>query len=388
MDSLKTTVATFAKNHFAILSLAMLIGYTEGGKLSFNGRGPNLRSRLWKNTQHHYLKRSKLFCGNGLKPSVGGLCVLLAVWWISTVDAQDVSAPDLSSAESARRRQPPALPEADPESAELPEKWFEFVPVKPIGGLGLSPDENEPYYRILNHVKNLPEKTLERANRQFRLAMIDQFEARTLERIAESGGSEAQQKALRRQLEKRLAEYRENPATYPFVRDAYNFAEQCQGEVVSFSGHIRQADSFPAGKNDFGLETLYQITLFDEESKGFPVIIVCTEVPENFPLNFPDTEVYDGVSVTGYYFKLFAYEGKEDLQAVPLILAKSVDWNPPEPVSRDVPDWVYGFAIAVGVVALWLVVRSSRSSRHLKSVRAEMSSPADNPFADPNSSSD
>jgi len=219
------------------------------------------------------------------------------------------------------------------------------------------------------------------------LTMIDQFEERTQQRITSSGGSELQQKALQRQLEKRLEEYRDNPASYPFIRDAYNFSEQCQGEVVSFSGHIRQADSFIAGKNEFGFETLYQITLFDEESKGFPVIIICTEIPEGFPLNFPDTDVYDGVSVTGYYFKLFAYEGKEDLQAVPLILAKSVDWNPPEPVSREVPDWVYGFAIAVGLVMLWLVVRSNRSENRLKSVREQMSDPEDNPFETPNSSS-
>lgn len=319
-----------------------------------------------------------------------GVPVLLCLPFIFPLlmNGQEVDSSNGASDRPSRRTEQPSLPDADPESARIPEKWFEYVPVKPTGGLGLSPDENEPYYRILNHVKNLPEKTLAEANREFRLTMIDQFEERTQQRITSSGGSELQQKALQRQLEKRLDEYRDNPASYPFIRDAYNFSEQCQGEVVSFSGHIRQADSFIAGKNEFGFETLYQITLFDEESKGFPVIIICTEIPEGFPLNFPDTDVYDGVSVTGYYFKLFAYEGKEDLQAVPLILAKSVDWNPPEPVSREVPDWVYGFAIAVGLVMLWLVVRSSRSENRLKSVREQMSDPEDNPFETPNSASD
>ncbi|MDC0261738.1 hypothetical protein OAK47_00810, partial [Planctomycetaceae bacterium] len=172
--------------------------------------------------------------------------------------------------------------------------------------------------------------------------------------------------------------------SYPLIRDAFNQSEKCQGQVVSFSGHIRQAISFPAGENEFGIKTLYQVTLFDEESKGYPVIIICTEVPDGLPLNFPETQVYDGVSVTGYYFKLFAYEGKEDLQAVPLILAKTVSWSPPEPSSRAFPDWGYGFVIAVGVVVLWMIVRSNRSTKRLQSVREKLSSPEDNPFDNPN----
>jgi len=331
---------------------------------------------------------SNLLDSNDLKTVVVLLLSCVGCGLPVSIQAQDGASPTLSSEDRPRHAEREPLPEADPNSADLPPEWFEYVPVKPTGGLGLSPDENEPYYRILNHIQNLPRKTVNEASREFRLSMIDQFAQRTLERIEASGGSESQQKAIKRQLAKRLDAYREEPSTYPFVRDAYNAAEQCQGEIVSFSGHIRQADSFRAGKNDFGFETLYQITLFDEESKGFPVIVICTEIPENFPLNFPDTNVYDGVSATGYYFKLFAYEGKEDLQAVPLILAKSVSWNPPEPVSRDVPDWVYGFAIAVGVVMLWLIVRSNRSNNRLKSVREQMSTPEDNPFDTPNSASD
>lgn len=295
--------------------------------------------------------------------------------------AQEISSPDEQPARHSARAKPVPLPDADPKSAVLPKKWFELVLVKPTGGLGLSPDENEPYYRILHHVRNLPQSTLSEAARKFRLSMIDRFAERTVrEKIDGGSGTESQKKALQKQLDKKLEEYREDLLSYPLIRDAFNQAEQCQGEVVSFSGHIRQAVSFPAGENDFGIETLYQLALFDEESKGYPVIIVCTEVPKGLPLNFPDTQVVDGVSVTGYYFKLFAYEGMEDLQAVPLILAKSVSWTPPAPTSHEFPDWGYGFVIAVGVVVLFMIVRSNRPTNRLKSVREKMSSPEDNPF--------
>jgi hypothetical protein len=295
--------------------------------------------------------------------------------------SQEISLPDEQPTRKSVIAKPKPLPDADPELASLPKEWFKLVPVKPTGGLGLSPDENEPYYRILDHVRNLPESTLSKAAREFRLSMIDQFAERTVaEKIEARTDTEAQKNALRKQLEKRVNQYREDLPSYPLIRDAFNQSEKCQGQVVSFSGHIRQAISFPVGENDFGIKTLYQVTLFDEESKGYPVIIICTEVPDGLPLNFPETQVYDGVSVTGYYFKLFAYEGKEDLQAVPLVLAKTVSWSPPEPTSREFPDWGYGFVIAVGVVVLFMIVRSNRSTNRLKSVREKMSSSEDNPF--------
>ncbi|MDC0307844.1 MAG: hypothetical protein P8M30_09345 [Planctomycetaceae bacterium] len=326
------------------------------------------------------VNRSNIFHGMDLR--VFTLCLLIVgvqfPGW-----SQEINLPDEQPTRKSAIAKPEPLPDADPKSAALPKKWFKLVPVKPTGGLGLSPDENEPYYRILDHVKNLPAATLAEAARKFRLSMIDQFAERTVTEKIEAG-SEAQKKSLRRQLEKRLTEYREDLPSYPLIRDAFNQSEKCQGQVVSFSGHIRQAISFPAGENEFGIKTLYQVTLFDEESKGYPVIIICTEVPDGLPLNFPETQVYDGVSVTGYYFKLFAYEGKEDLQAVPLILAKTVSWSPPEPSSRAFPDWGYGFVIAVGVVVLWMIVRSNRSTKRLQSVREKLSSPEDNPFDNPN----
>ena len=160
--------------------------------------------------------------------------------------AQEISSPDEQPARHSARAKPVPLPDADPKSAVLPKKWFELVLVKPTGGLGLSPDENEPYYRILHHVRNLPQSTLSEAARKFRLSMIDRFAERTVSgenRCAEQG-RKPKRNALRKQLDKTswtstakiFLSYPRRSAT-PSIRPS-----KCQGQVVSFSGHIRQAD--------------------------------------------------------------------------------------------------------------------------------------------------
>ena len=69
------------------------------------------------------------------------------------------------------------------------------------------------------------------------------------------------------------------------------------------------------------------------------------------------------------------------LQAVPLVLGQVGELvSSRTDLSREFPDWGYGFVIAVGVVVLFMIVRSNRPTNRLKSVREKMSSPEDNPF--------
>jgi len=263
----------------------------------------------------------------------------------------------------------------DPQTAEIPKSWFKDVLVTPTG-LGIQVDDVAAYFRILEHARQVPPENLKQADRAFRLEMIEDFAKRTRERIQHEVKGEAEQKRVLEQLEDKLNEYRKDPFSYPLVRDAFNQAAACQGHVVSFAGHARRTQSFPVGENDYGFDQLYQIWLFDEESNHYPVMVVFSELPENLPVNIPDTQVLDGVSVRGYYFKLWAYEGEDKPHAIPMILAKTVEWNPPPSVRRKFPPWAYGGVIVLGIVALWLVIRSNRSSQPLH----KPPEPGENPF--------
>lgn len=269
----------------------------------------------------------------------------------------------------------PEFESVDPDSAFIPRSWFKNVTVAPLG-TGILPDDVLAYFEILHHIQGVPTDNLVTAEREFRLERIEKFGERKREEFETQFPDETQRKRLVKELEKRLEVYRKNPFSYPLVRDAFNQAAECQGKVVSFSGHARRCVSFPAGENEYGFDELYEVWLFDEESNGYPVIIVCSELPAGFPINFPESETVDGVSVRGYYFKLYAYQGEEKYHAIPMILAKSIEWNPPPAVSRAIPPWVYGLAVLLGIIVLWLIFRSNRSTKPLRSVPP----PEANPF--------
>jgi hypothetical protein len=263
----------------------------------------------------------------------------------------------------------------DPHSAEIPLSWLANVPVSPVG-LGIRTDDVPAYFRILEHVQNVPPENLTKAEREFRLGMIEKFGERTRTRIQREVKNESERKRVLATLEDRMKKYREDPFSYELVRDAFNQAKTCQGHVVSFSGHARRPRSFPAGENDYGFDQLYEIWVFDEDSNHYPVIVVCTELPEHTPVNIPDKEVLDGVSVRGYFFKLYAYEGGEKYHAIPMILARTVEWDPPETVSRRFPPWAYVLVIVAGIVTLSFIVWTGRSRKPLRTAPE----PEDNPF--------
>ena len=262
-----------------------------------------------------------------------------------------------------------------PDSAAIPKSWFKDVPVAPVGVL-LQPEDVPACLRILDHVRGIPQKNLVEADREFRLEMIEKFGDRKRKEFQNEFKDETQRERILKELEKRMDDYRKDPFSYELVRDAFNQSNECQGKVTSFSGRVRRAHAIPAGENEYGFDQLYEVWLFDNESNGYPVIIVCTELPTDFPVDFPETDTVDGVSVRGYFFKLYAYEGGEKYHAIPMILAKSVQWNPPETVSRTIPQWAYALVIVLGIVALWLIIRSNRSTRPVRTAPP----PEDNPF--------
>ena len=269
--------------------------------------------------------------------------------------------------------------------ATLPKSMLQNVEAKPTRSFGIRAEENEAYYRLLRHLKMIPADKMRESELEFREDRIDQFEQRMDQKILkEYADDERSQTVLLKKLSEKVEGYRDDPLSFPLVQDAFNDPQSCQGRVISFRGHVRKAVSYPAGENKYGVETLYEIWLFEEDAKGFPVVVVCTELPKGFPLNFPENEPIDGVSVRGYFFKLFAYEGREEFQAVPLLLARSVAWNPPVTRKRTFPGWAYVSIVVIGLVLLFLLLSwSGKTRRELRRTRQRVASPEDNPFADP-----
>ncbi|MGZ0174545.1 MAG: hypothetical protein ACKVHE_34015 [Planctomycetales bacterium] len=139
------------------------------------------------------------------------------------------------------------------------------------------------------------------------------------------------------------------------------------GEIITIKGELRRLAAIPAGKNEFGIETIWEGWLFNADSGLNPYCIRTTSIPEGIPTG---QELGSGiiVNVTGYFLKRYGYPAQQDrLHVAPLILAKSVRWYQRRPSS--VPDdmgivpYVLGFAGFLGVTISFLLFRFRSSDR-------------------------
>lgn len=142
------------------------------------------------------------------------------------------------------------------------------------------------------------------------------------------------------------------------------------GEIVTVKGELRRLAAIPAGKNEFGIETIWEGWLFNADSGLNPYCLRMTSIPEGIPTG---QELGSGivVKVTGYFLKRYGYPAQQDrLHVAPLILAKSVRWYQKRPTS--VPDdmgivpYVLGFAGFLGVTISILLIRFRSSDREFE----------------------
>lgn len=271
---------------------------------------------------------------------------------------------------------------AAPVTAELPKSWMEDVEVIPKTSYGLREEEFTPYFKILAHIRKLSAEQLLEAERAFRLERIDNYVRRIEELHAEEAEKNPQTADERRAARMKLAdEFRAEPFKYPLVVDAFNRPSDCAGHIVSFSGHVRLVKKLPVTENAEGIGDRYELWLFDTESKGKPVCVVCTELPAGFPINLDQDDVINGVTARGYLFKMYAYTGQEEMQAVPLILAHNVSWTPIVHEPFEMPAWAYGVLGLIGLLLLYLVVRPRKPDPQFQQVKDRISPLDDNPFA-------
>ena len=211
----------------------------------------------------------------------------------------------------------------------------------------MTAEESEAYYSVLAHARDVDERQLRAAARQF----------------------QNQRRAAYPRLLK-------NPdIEFPAFVDLFENPKLYHGKPVTLKGHVRRfvVHEDIADENEQGIQTLYEAWLFTDDSQGHPVAIVCTSIPDGFPRN---EELIDHVSATGYFFKRLVYEAQDDKhRLVPLILAHRLQWRPPKDNSfvGPAPSAVYLGAAAVFVVIILLLWRSARKDRAYRQSRVSRS---------------
>jgi hypothetical protein len=129
--------------------------------------------------------------------------------------------------------------------------------------------------------------------------------------------------------------------------ELFNDPETHRGEIVTVEGQLRRLIELPAGDNSHGLQTLYEGWLFTEDSGPNPFRIVFSRLPEGTPTG---ERVRLAARFTGYFFKRTGFVNKAgELHSAPLLLGKTIHWQPEVPLETGVPTRT--LMVVIGLVA-------------------------------------
>lgn len=252
---------------------------------------------------------------------------------------------------------------------------------KPVG---ITKREEYAYYRLLLQAKLLDSKQLKQAAhetaktrlenhreltvKQYRklLAQADELEMEGDEFADQAAAIRAGAEKYMQQQVKLNRAWTARPEKYSAFLDSIVDPDYFAGRPIMVSGRVREVRKFPVDSDIFGINTLYEIWLFPEDGQSNPTVVVCTEVPEGFPV---EENVVENVNVTGYFFKLHAYEADDTTRITPMILAKTIQWLPYN--ETPWPVWAKPAIIAVTVLLLlglvFAVRRGSKGDREFQS---------------------
>ncbi len=186
-----------------------------------------------------------------------------------------------------------------PFPGQLAPSLFNEVQDRALGGV--LKEEKALYYYVLKHLNETSEK-----------AQIQAAEFNLQQRRSE------------------IKTFRDHPnLKLPLFPDIFKNSSRYKGKLVTLTGRVRKLIHYPAEKNEYGIKTLYEAWLFTDDSQQNPAVIICTEVPKALQNGLPEgKEVIDHVSITGYLFKMYAYNAQDDRRVAPMILARRLIWSP------------------------------------------------------------
>lgn len=226
---------------------------------------------------------------------------------------------------------------ADVAAARLDPERFHLVDV--TDRTELSFEESDAYYAILNHVRSVEATRIRQ-----QAAEVLQKRWRETDRF-----------------------HKVPVGDFPLFYDLTESPEFYRGRPITLSGHLIRLVKYPAGPNDYGIETLYEGWLVTPDSQRHPTIVAFTRLPAGMEIG---EQLIDGVSVTGYFLKLHTYASRDrKTRFAPMVLAHTLTWNPPHgeasgwPVSNEILTGIVAVLGTFGLVGILVLARRSRLQR-------------------------
>jgi hypothetical protein len=201
--------------------------------------------------------------------------------------------------------------------------------------------DREAYYGILEHLQRVDPQALKRAAADFR--------HHRWSTVRDYGDIEQDE--------------------FPVFVDLFLNYGEYRGKPVTLRGHLVGPVIRIPAETESGFDHLYEAHLFDNDAQSNPTTVIFTELPPGASLEDLEAEMTDGVSVTGYFLKIYWYRSRAgQRQLAPLVLARTIEIRPPTrpewPVSKGV---IIALILAVAAAALLVVLIVSRRDRGVMS---------------------
>lgn len=139
-----------------------------------------------------------------------------------------------------------------------------------------------------------------------------------------------------------------------------------RGQVVTLRGTLRREEVERPAENALGIDLYHRLVIQPRGGGHWPFIVYCLELPSDLPRG---NDLQATVSVTGFFFKNWSYAWQDGLGIAPVVLARSIDWQPPvaqkERLRVTSRGLTQALTAACGFAALvvYLVIRNTRRPR-------------------------
>ncbi len=137
-----------------------------------------------------------------------------------------------------------------------------------------------------------------------------------------------------------------------------------RGQPVTIHGTVMREEVLPAPTNDLGIEKYHRLVIRPTGGGVWPIVVYSLELPDKFPRG---DKIRADVEVTGIFFKNWSYSWQEGLGLAPVILTKTVGWQPNAIAKTSRTEvtvsGVVGVIAAAGAMAAlvgWFAWRQSR----------------------------
>ena len=220
---------------------------------------------------------------------------------------------------------------------------------------GIRSGESEAYYRVLDHARQVDPVTLRRAAERFLAS---------------------------RQMKSKSAAVRNLPVEeFPVFVDLYENVRRPKiylGKPITLRGHLRKLVEMPAGENPHGIEPLYEAWLFTSASQQHPTVLVMTSVPEELLVEVRRLKaanrpvLVNGVSGSGFFFKMYGYPAADAYRFAPLVLGGHLEWSPLRSgdIDRSLPVLLAAGLLVFGLPIGWFVWKNRSEDRQRRMRRA------------------